>query len=137
MSVAVLADGANAINGRLSVIGITDRLNAKVLPTAIGHTFLAVQVRMEGNDDVMGFQGKVLFCTPSPGEDPALIADLTLPVEHGERDVRRVNIVLPLFGIPLNSEGDYEIRVQTDAYEDVVVPFEVRLQASGEPSDDN
>lgn len=119
ITLAVVADYASTEGGKLSVIGIFDRLNARQFPTT--HNFaLAVRIRFEGRERK---EAELRISVTGPNEEAMGSAKqkIRLPEPKDGYEFGHINQVISFVNMPFPHAGVYRFHIEcqeasADAY---------------------
>lgn len=123
VSVAVLADGASAPDGRLSLLGVTKLMVARQFPVTAGFTWLVVQVHLDEEELRGELKARAVNFRADSPEDQKQFAEFTIPKLEAPQD--SVNFIAPMLGLPLESPGKYVARLELGGIGAVDVPYDV------------
>jgi hypothetical protein len=123
VSVAVLADGANAVNGRLSLLGITKQIVARAFPVKTGFTWLVVQVHLDEEERSQELKARAISFRADSPEAKVQFAEFMMASLESHQD--SVNFIAPMLGLTIESPGDYIARIELAGMGNIDVPYRV------------
>jgi hypothetical protein len=123
-TLALLCDYAMVSQeGKLSILGIFDRVNPPRLPGLVPSMFVVTSWKAEDDERAATKQFRIAVAQPDGNE--LVKAEFSVVVPPDAPEPIRINHILGLAGLLLPSEGRYSVRVFVDDEQEVEIALDV------------